>query len=91
MSELDQWWVVVACMGLFGMGLGTLYVLDVLIVVRVLGVQRLSSVFGLSHFFRCVVFFILGPVGGKTIIVFGPQEKNMYTRLTNDTNILTFF
>ncbi|KAK3890003.1 hypothetical protein Pcinc_006031, partial [Petrolisthes cinctipes] len=64
-SKVDEWWVVLLCMALFGMGLSIIYVLDVFIVIRVMGVQHLSSVYGLCQFFRCLIFCVLGPVGGE--------------------------
>ncbi|XP_047481105.1 uncharacterized protein LOC125033549 isoform X2 [Penaeus chinensis] len=61
----DEWLVVMACAGAFGMGLGCLYLLDVLLMVRLLGVERLQSVLGVSQLLRSVAFIFIGPVGGS--------------------------
>lgn len=61
----DEWLVVMACAGAFGMGLGCLYLLDVLIMVRLLGVEKLQSVLGMSQLLRSVAFIFIGPVGGE--------------------------
>lgn len=61
----DEWLVVMACAGAFGMGLGCLYLLDVLIMVRLLGVEKLQSVLGMSQLLRSVAFIFIGPVGGS--------------------------
>lgn len=61
----DEWLVVMGCAGAFGMGLGCLYLLDVLIMVRLLGVEKLQSVLGMSQLLRSVAFIFIGPVGGS--------------------------
>ncbi|XP_042883522.1 monocarboxylate transporter 9-like isoform X2 [Penaeus japonicus] len=61
----DQWLVVMACAGAFGLGLGCLYILDVLLMVRLLGVEKLQSVLGMSQLLRSVGFIFIGPVGGS--------------------------
>ncbi|XP_063883815.1 monocarboxylate transporter 9-like isoform X2 [Scylla paramamosain] len=60
-----QYWIMLACMAALGMGLGVFYLLDVLLVVRILGVHRMGTVMGLSQFFRCLAFIALGPAGGQ--------------------------
>lgn len=65
MCNSGQSWIVLVCMAALGMGLGLFYLLDVLLVVRVLGVHRMSTVMGLSQFFRCLAFTALGPCGGE--------------------------
>ncbi|XP_045114151.1 uncharacterized protein LOC123506274 isoform X2 [Portunus trituberculatus] len=65
MCNSDQQWITLACMAALGIGLGLFYLLDMLLVVRVLGVHRMSTVMGLSQFFRCLAFTALGPSGGQ--------------------------
>ena len=70
MCNISQWWVVLVCMAALGMGLGIAFLLDVLLVVRVLGAHRMMVVFGLSQFFRCVAYTVLGPSGGVCVCVY---------------------
>ena len=67
MCNNGQYWVMLACMAALGMGLSVFYLLDVLLVVRVLGVHRMATVMGLSQFFRCLAFTALGPIGGTCV------------------------
>ncbi|XP_063589531.1 uncharacterized protein LOC134766548 isoform X4 [Penaeus indicus] len=65
LARTDEWLVVMASAGAFGMGLGCLYLLDVLLMVRLLGVEKLQSVLGMSQLLRSVAFIFIGPVGGS--------------------------
>lgn len=60
----SNWIMVLASMIFIGVGLGIMYVLDVFIIIRVLGVEKLQSVYGVSQLLRVVAFGTLGPVGG---------------------------
>ena len=64
MCRRRQWWIELACMAALGMGMGIMYLLDPLLVVRVLGAHRMATVMGLSQCFQCLAFTALGPAGG---------------------------
>ena len=61
--------MVLVCMVLFGIGLGTIHLLDVYIIVRVLGPELLQSVFGISQLFRTILFIVVGISLGNTILI----------------------
>lgn len=51
------------CMATFGMGMAIMNVMDALLIVRLLGVRKFQSAFGISQLFRCVAFIVLGQAG----------------------------
>ncbi|XP_068214851.1 monocarboxylate transporter 4-like isoform X2 [Palaemon carinicauda] len=56
--------MVLLTMGSVGIGLGIMYVLDVYIIIRVLGVERMQSVYGISQLLRAMSYCLIGPMGG---------------------------
>lgn len=77
-SGCHLWWVVLVCMSSIGVGLGILYALDVFIIIRLLGVEKLQSVFGMSQIFRVFTFPSLGPIGGVLRDTTGSYASAMF-------------
>lgn len=75
--SLDNYTMVLLTMGSLGIGLGIMYVLDVFIIIRVLGVDRMQSVFGISQLLRVFAFATLGPLGGVLREVTGTYDASI--------------
>ncbi|XP_066956586.1 monocarboxylate transporter 4-like isoform X3 [Macrobrachium rosenbergii] len=60
----DNYTMVLLTMGSVGIGLGIMYVLDVYIIIRVLGIEKMQSVYGISQLLRALAYTIIGPMGG---------------------------
>ncbi|XP_068214848.1 monocarboxylate transporter 13-like isoform X2 [Palaemon carinicauda] len=69
--------LVLLAMGSLGIGLGIMYVLDVFIIIRVLGIERMQSVFGISQLLRVFAFATLGPLGGVLREVTGTYDASI--------------
>lgn len=63
--QRESWSVVLICAAGFGIGLGIMYVLDLLLMIFILGNKKFQSVFGVSMVFRSCCSLVIGPIGGE--------------------------
>ncbi|XP_047472814.1 monocarboxylate transporter 2-like [Penaeus chinensis] len=60
----ESWAVVLICAAGFGISLGIIYVLDILVMIYRFGHEKFQSVFGVCMVFRSFCALVIGPIGG---------------------------
>ncbi|XP_042884060.1 monocarboxylate transporter 3-like [Penaeus japonicus] len=60
----QSWTSVLICASGFGICLGIMFVLDLLLMISIIGNENFQSVFGVSMVMRSCAFLLIGPIGG---------------------------